>query len=261
MTEFISVADARNHPGVRLVLTAAAPGPWGEAIKSMLYVKQIPHVRVRQMAGTDDPELLDWTGIRNAPQLIVGDEPAIHAWTDLIHFAERHTETPSLIPKHPDERVTMFGLIHELAGEDGLAWNRRLCLFKPIMDLAKTDPNPAFEAVRTMAKHYRYSDEGVERASNKAAEILTAFSGVLGKQRAAGSRYLIGESLSALDIYWAAFATLVAPLPDELCPMPDYLRQSYGNIDDTVRAALDSALIEHRDFIYNTHLELPVVLA
>ena len=52
MSEILSVAEARNHKGVRLVLTASAPGPWGEAIKGMLHVKQIPYVRVRQNAGT-----------------------------------------------------------------------------------------------------------------------------------------------------------------------------------------------------------------
>lgn len=261
MSEILSVAEARKRQGVRLVLTADAPGPWGEAIKGMLHVKQIPYVRVRQTAGTDDPELLAWTGIRNAPQLIFDDEPAIHTWANMIHFVERRANKPSLIPQTPDERVKMFGLIHELAGEDGLAWNRRLCLFKPVMDLAKQNPNPAFETVMTLASHYRYSEEGAAGASFKVAEVLTLLARQLGEQRATGSRYMIGDNLSALDIYWAAFAALISPLPHELCPMPDYLRQSYANIDDTVRAALDSSLIEHRDFIYETYLELPVVLA
>ena len=260
MSEIISIADAKERSGVRLVLTEGAPGPWGEAIKGMLHVKKISYVRVRQMPGTDDPELLAWTGIRNAPQLIADDEPAIHAWSDLIHFVDRWADTPALIPEDPKLRALMFGLIHELAAEDGLAWNRRLCLFKPIIDMAKENPNPAFETVLALARHYRYSEEAVARAPHRAAEVLGLFTRKLQEQRASGSEYLLGDTLSALDVYWATFLALCSPLSEDLCPMPDYLRQSYANIDETVRAALDPGLIEHRDFIYKTYLELPVEL-
>ena len=260
MSEILSVAEARNHKGVRLVLTASAPGPWGEAIKGMLHVKQIPYVRVRQNAGTTDPELVEWTGFRNAPQLINEDEIPMHAWADLIQFVERRAKFPALIPEDPQLRVHMFGLIHELAGDDGLAWNRRLLLFKPVMDLLKEGPNPAFETVATLAEHYRYSEEAAARSSEKTAEILRLLTAQLQEQQASGSRYMVGDRLSALDIYWAAFCAIVHPLPDELCPMPDYLRQSYANVDETVRRAIDPALLAHRDFIYETHLELPVDL-
>jgi glutathione S-transferase len=260
MSSFLSVAEARAHDGVRLVLTAGAPGPWGEAIKGMLYVKKIPYVRVRQEAGSDNPELVAWTGVRNAPQIISGDEKPLHAWADLIQFAERCAATPSLVPQDPNERVRMFGLIRELAGADGFAWNRRLSLFKPIMDLVKQKPNPAFASVELMAGEYGYDDAAAEQASDKVAEILTLLSEQLRSQGEAHSRFLIGDQLSALDIYWAAFAALISPLPEELCPMPDYLRQSYGAIDDTIAAAAAPSLLEHRDFIYETFLELPVII-
>ena len=42
--------------------------------------------------------------------------------------------------------------------------------------------------------------------------------------------------------------------------MPDFLRQSYGSIDDTIAAAVAPSLLEHRDYIYETYLELPVVI-
>lgn len=260
MSEFLSVAEAKAHDGVRLVLTAGAPGPWGEAIKGMLHVKKIPFVRVRQEAGTENPELVAWTGIRNAPQIIAQDEKPLHAWADLIQFAEHHTPAPPLIPQDPNDRVRMFGLIRELAGGNGYAWNRRLSIFKPIMDLAKQNPNPAFAAVQLMASEYGYEDAAAERASNNVAEVLTLLSEQLRAQREAQSRFMIGDRLSALDIYWAAFAALVSPLPEERCPMPDYLRQSYSTIDDTIAAAAAPSLFEHRDFIYETYLELPVLI-
>ena len=89
MSEFVSVAEARAQDGVRLVLSAGTPGPWGEAIKGMLHVKKIPYLRVRQEAGRENPDLVAWTGIRNAPQIIAEDDLPIHAWADLIQFAER----------------------------------------------------------------------------------------------------------------------------------------------------------------------------
>ena len=110
------------------------------------------------------------------------------------------------------------------------------------------------------AGEYGYEDEAALRASDNVAEILTLLSQQLRAQREASSRYLIGDQLSALDIYWATFAAMVSPLPEDRCPMPDYLRQSYSTIDEQIEAAADPLLLEHRDFIYETLLELPVVI-
>ena len=55
MSKFLSVGEAKSHEGVRLVLTAGAPGPWGEAVKGMFYVKNISHVRVRRCKARIDP--------------------------------------------------------------------------------------------------------------------------------------------------------------------------------------------------------------
>ena len=69
----------------------------------------------------------------------------------------------------------------------------------------------------------------------------------------------MGASLSALDIYWATFCALLAPLPPEQCPMATSFRGVYSNPDEVVQAALSPRLLAHRDFVYQTHLELPVV--
>lgn len=261
MSTFASVTEAKAHDGVRLVLTAGAPGPWGEAIKGMLHVKKIPFLRVGQDAGGENPELIAWTGIRNAPQIIAEDDKPLHAWLDLIHFAEKRAPNPQLIPADANDRVLMFGLIHELAGAEGYAWNRRLSLFKPMMDMVKQGPNKAFEPVQRMAAQYGYDEDAAATASGKVAGVLNLLSERLRLQAAAGgSRYLVGEQLCALDIYWAVFAGLVAPLSEDRCAMPDYLRQSYGAADETIEAALTPELLEHRDYIYDTYLELPVVI-
>jgi len=50
---------------------------------------------------------------------------------------------------------------------------------------------------------------------------------------------------------------MLAPLPEDQCPMPPGLRFLY-TADGPVRDALDPALLAHRDFVYREHLELPV---
>ena len=81
-----------------------------------------------------------------------------------------------------------------------------------------------------------------------------------GSQRDVGRRYLVGDALSPLDIWWASFAAMIEPLPPELCPMRPDTRVAYRVRDPVVREATDPALLEHRDFIYREHLELPVRL-
>ena len=66
--------------------------------------------------------------------------------------------------------------------------------------------------------------------------------------------------MSAVDIHWAAMAALVAPLPPDVCAMPDMLRPLYANPGPIVAKALDPALLEHRDRVYREHMEFPLAL-
>lgn len=262
MSTFVSVEQARDMPGVRLVLTVSAPGPWGESAKGMLHVKGIPHVRVRQEGGGANEALVAWTGTRNAPQVVDESGKSVWAWREIIEWAEAREPAPRLVPEDTAERDRMFELTGRLAGEGGFGWSRRLLLFKPIMDLASQsdEPNPAFEPVMRMAGEYGYTEEAAAEASKVCAEILVTIAAQLRAQQERGSKYLVGDSLSALDIHFAAFAAMVEPLPPERCPMPDFLRQSYSNIDPQIAAAAAPELLAHRDFIYREHLELPVVM-
>ena len=91
------------------------------------------------------------------------------------------------------------------------------------------------------------------------AAILRALDQQLAAQHKRGSRYFIDERLSALDIFWATFCALLHPLSPELCPMGTDFRTFYANPFPETQAALSEALVEHRDFIYEQYLELPVV--
>jgi glutathione S-transferase len=111
-----------------------------------------------------------------------------------------------------------------------------------------------------MLSQYGYSRQAALAASARVASILRLFSARLRAQREAGSAFLLGDRLSALDIYWAAFAGLVEPLPPEYCPMSEAMRGQYTAAEPILREALDPALLEHRDAIYREYLEFPIEL-
>lgn len=255
MGEWMDVETARSAPGLRLVLTAGVPGPWGEAAKGIFHVKGIPFARVRQEAGGDNAALRAWVGRDDAPVAVWNDEPPRHAWADIALLADRIAPAPRLVPESIDERVLVFGLGRELCGEFGLGWCRRLMLVDVIRKAA-----PDLEIGRYLGSRYGYDPAAAAAAPQRVAEIVRAFARQLASQRERGRRYLVGESITALDVWWAAFAAMLEPLPQELCPMRPDTRAVYAVRDPVVRAAIDPALLAHRDFVYREHLELPVVL-
>jgi glutathione S-transferase len=260
MSDWIDVEKARTLPGLRLALTVGLPGPWSESAKGIFHVKQIPFARVRQEAGGDNEAHFEWTGQRNAPIAVYEREPARSGWLEILNLAERLAPQPSLIPEDPDARVRMLGLAHELMSENGFGWCRRLMLFSPAMGDSDEPPETLRPLLGRMLRQYGYSRDAARAASQRVKQILQLFSKQLRAQQAAGHAYLMGESLTALDIYWAAMAALVAPLPRELCAMPEPMRKGYTVTQPDLLEALDPALLEHRDRIYERHLELPLVL-
>jgi glutathione S-transferase len=114
--------------------------------------------------------------------------------------------------------------------------------------------------VEGLGRKYGYSPAAAQAAPARVAGILRLLSEQLAAQQRCGRLHLVGESLSALDIYWAAFAAMVAPLPEAQCAFPPGLRALYELNDPTLRAACSPELLAHRDFIYREHLELPIRL-
>jgi len=70
--------------------------------------------------------------------------------------------------------------------------------------------------------------------------------------------FLVGDRLSAADLYWACFSQLVGPLPKVVNPIPDYVAAFYSALPEVVAAALDPILLVHRDRIYERHIGLPL---
>jgi glutathione S-transferase len=111
-----------------------------------------------------------------------------------------------------------------------------------------------------MGSKYGY-DEGAAKAAGECiAGSLNALAKQLKSQYERGVRYFIGDSLSALDIYWSAFANLLDPLPKEHCPMSEALRPAFTVSDPVVKAVLDPLLLEHRSRIFHAHFRDPMEL-
>jgi glutathione S-transferase len=255
VAEWVPVERARSLPGLRLALTVGVPGPWDEAAKAIFRVKGIPFARVPQRPGGDNAALRAWTGHDNAPVAVWEDEAPRTRWDEILWLAERIAPDPPLVPDEAMARALVFGLGRELCGELGFGWCRRLGMVHGLLAAA-----PELPIGRYLAERYGYSPEVAAAAPGRAAGILRLFSDRWAAQRARGSRYLVGDALSALDLWWAAFAALVEPLPAELCPMSEPMRRAYQVRDPVLREAVDPALLAHRDAIYREYLELPIEL-
>jgi len=257
MAQYIDVEQAIGMQGLRVVLTPSVPGPWTEAAKAILRVKNLPYVKVRQELMGKNLPLLQWTKQATAPVFVYNDERPRTIWNDQLYLTERLAPNPPLIPADINDRMLMFGLANELCGENGLGWARRLMIIHSTL----TNPNTsdgAKQGSRFLGTKYDYSAEGAEAAPTRVAEILTTLHRQLEAQRSRGSRFLVGNTLTAADLYWAVFAALISPLPDNLCQMPAGFRKMYDCTDSIVKGAASPQLFAHRDFIYNDYLELPV---
>ena len=259
MAEYVSVAEARKQSGMRMVLAQGIPGPWAEGIRGILDVKKIPYTRGLFEIGSDHADLIAWTAQASAPAIAWNDELPKSNWAEQLHLAERIQPEPTLIPANQADRIKMFGYASELCDMHGFGWSRRLMMVH--QGLSAPDlPEEQRAFFQAFGAKYGYSSEAGEAAPARVIEILNALSSLLEEQQAQGSRYFIGNALSALDIYWAGFSHLIEPLPPDECPMLEDFRPLYQNHHPDVAAAATPLLMDHRHFIYAEHLGLPMDL-
>jgi glutathione S-transferase len=91
-------------------------------------------------------------------------------------------------------------------------------------------------------------------------ELLAMLAARLKAQRQAGSRYYVGNALTAVDVYSATFSAMFRPLPPEQCAMEASTRAAFETLDPLTASALDPILFEHRDMMYGERLVLPLSL-
>ncbi len=162
-----------------------------------------------------------------------------------------------MLPADPAERALAFGLAHEICGEAGLGWSRRLQLVHAGLQNAGGFPE---RVAKYIGKKYGYSPEAGAASGRRVAELLGMLATRLKAQQAAGSGYYVGRSVTAVDVYSATFAAMFRPLPQEQCRMDAGTRAAFATLDAQTEAALDPILFAHRDMMYAKHLELPLSL-
>ena len=87
----------------------------------------------------------------------------------------------------------------------------------------------------------------------------------LQQQSDQGSRYLVGDALTAADIYWATMSMCITDTPPEIMPVT---QQNQGMLKffaansrvPGIAEALSSRIVEHQHYILTTYCETPAVL-
>lgn len=253
MFTYLSPAEAIARKGLRIVLVRGMPSPWAQAAKTIFEIKGLGYAAAPlELAGTNE-EIVAWSGQNSAPVVGWNDEKPIHRWQEILLLAERLAPEPQMIPADPLQRVLMWGLATEICGERGIGWNRRLQGFGRVVNSGRQ--NPVTEA---LIDKYGYDADVLKTAAVRIAGSLGALATQLKAQQALGINYFVGDGLSAVDIYWTAFANQLAPLPEEQCPMPDAYRPGWTAREPEILAALDPILLAHRDRIFRDHFRSPM---
>lgn len=252
MIDWISVAEAKDRLGLRVVLAKGVWAVWSECAKALLHYKRVPYAPVAQIIFAENAELVAWTGVRNQPQVVFNDEPVRASWLDIINLLERLAPDRPLLPGDAAERAMVIGWCNELAGEKGLGWCRRIQ-----MTATETALVPG-TAARIIGHEYGGKAGDVSAEERRIANIVAAIGETLHRQEAQGSPFLVGRALSAADIYWACFSNLVGPLPLDVCPIPQELHDGFKDVGPTIDEVIDPIIFRHRDRIYREYLELPL---
>lgn len=256
--EFISLDEAAAMTtGTRVTFIPGLPALYAEALKNICYVKGVPLIRVlHPMMGIDEAtgqdrqaRLYELTSQTSVPTMFHNDERPRNVWTEQLALAERigAPTSPRLIPDDFEERVTMFGLCAIVLGEDGFVWNMRILGDSPL------------------GRKYGYSDEASAAAPKKMGEVVALIARRLEAQEKAGSRYLVGNAVSAADIYWATMSMSFLVPPPAIMPVT---KQNQGMLKYFARNASIPQIAEvltdkveaHQRYILGTYCETPAVL-
>jgi glutathione S-transferase len=252
--EYLSVEEAVKARGLRVVFVSKVPSPWGEAAKGIFHIKRIPFAGVRLVY--DNEALKQWAGQLSGPVAIYDDEVPRSGWAEILMLAERLAPQPALLPLEPHERARALSVSDKICGPDGLGWSRRLqCVHAGITRAGGFNERVA----GYLGKKYGYDPARAPEYGERVRQLLRELGATLRERRGDGPYYL-GRTLSAADVYSATAVAMFMPLPEIHCAMHPDSRAAFEWLDDETRAALDPALLEHRDMMYTRHLELPLSL-
>jgi len=256
--EFVDVATARSAPGVRIIVSGLVPSPWSEATKGLFHVAKIPVRAVRRMR--DGADITAWTGVDHIPVVLHDAAPARTGWAAITTLAARLAGPDVVVPDDVAARAEVMGLLHEIAGEDGIGWNSRLQMIHASLT-SGGERGFSLPVGQYLAGRYGYTPDTAARARTRVARQLQLLRDRLLAQRALGHGFLGGPRISALDVYCATFLTPLSAISAEDCPaLEPRLRQAFGCAHEALGELVPAELAAHRRTILEHHLAWPIAL-
>ncbi|HYV67365.1 MAG TPA: hypothetical protein VE964_14070 [Myxococcales bacterium] len=252
---FVDLETARASRGLRMAVVTSVPSPWSDAARGMAAAKDLECLAVH--FDPRDEAIPRWTGCPNAPVALYKDELPRSGWAEILSLLERLGGAVSLVPGNPAERALLFGLSHEVCGEMGISWIRRLLLLHSSFSTGGNEGFP-LPVAKYLARRYGYATDLVEPARRRFVEIVSALDRQLAR---AEGPWFFGQRLTALDFYWAAALGLILPLPDSIRPIAPSMRPVLERMDEQLAAAVTPALRAHRDRIAPRWFALPAPTA
>lgn len=250
--EYVDINTAIKADGLRIILVRGFPSPWGQAAKAMMEYKGLDYTAGPQQAGQANPELVAWAGTNSGPVVAWNDEPPLNRWNDILLLLERLAPERPLVPETPAQRIEFFGWAHEICGELGFGWNRRL---QGVHMGVQAGHKPGI-----LGDKYGYTQRDGELAVPRAIAFMSHLAEQLKNQANRGCEYIIGDHVTAIDFYWAAFSNLVAIQPPEECPLDPAIRPRFEKVTPDVAAAVDPVILAHRDRIMRQYFKIPMEL-
>lgn len=247
---YVTTEKAQAATGLRMIVVGGVPSPWSEAAKGIFHVKRLSWLPV--YLDHQDRAQTIWAQTDSAPVVFWKDKAPLSETADIVALAQRIAPEPDLLPASMAPDILAF--IDLLTAPNGLGWQRRLQQIHAGMRGQEGGFHP--KIADYLGKKYGYDTEAGEMAAGRADGILKRVSSKL----AESGDFLFGNTLTAADIYCAAFMALFAPLPEELCAMRPSTRRVFEHISDPVRDTLSAGLLLHRDRVYRDFLETPLSL-
>ena len=201
MLTYLDINDLIKADGLRLVLLRGFPSPWGQAAKAMMEYKGLEFSVGALQAGGENAEVVAWAGTNSAPVVAWQNEAPINKWDDILLLLERLAPARPLVPSAPAARAELSGLAYLICAPLGFGWNYRLIGAQARIEAGKP--------MGLMGEKYGYNGIDGPLAEERTVAFLDHLAARLHAQQAAGSGYLIGDLVTAIDFYWAAFSNLL----------------------------------------------------
>ena len=256
--KFVTLDEAAAmKTGTRVTFIPGMPALYAEALKNICDAKGVTLIRaLHPMMGVDketganrQARLYELTSQTSLPTMFHNEERPRNVWIEQLTLAERigAADSPKLIPDNFEQRAEVLGLCAIILGEDGLVWNMRILSDSPL------------------AQKYGYSEAASAAAPQRVAEVIKLIDGRLAAQEQKGSNYLIGETVTAADVYWATMSMCILVPPPEIMPVT---QQNKGMLKyfamngqiPIVAEALTERIANHQRYILNTYCQTPAVL-